>query len=255
MVGSSWEPQDWYYAQTNAGTWTISFNLNRPYTGTAFLTVSTSMQQGGAPAVAVNGSTAGIAGSLPNNNDSTIARQADRSVYPRLAVLSFPASMLHPGANTITLTRGAGTRAGNGLDWDTFLLEVDEDAAPAPAQLAGKLVSISSTAMGTVITLQITNTGAGDANDVRLDGFTFPRAGNSATPMIVGRDPNRFPVPVVENIPPGGSAVATIKLDSTNLPNPGFNAFIPFSANGGRAQGMLTVNLASAIAGSAKSGE
>ena len=30
-VGSSWEPQDWYYAQTNGGTWTIRFNLPRLY--------------------------------------------------------------------------------------------------------------------------------------------------------------------------------------------------------------------------------
>ena len=33
-----------------------------------------------------------LAGVIPNNNDSTIARQADRSGYPRTAVLTFPAA-------------------------------------------------------------------------------------------------------------------------------------------------------------------
>lgn len=34
-VGGSWEPEDWYYAQTNAGTWTVSFPLDRAYGGIA----------------------------------------------------------------------------------------------------------------------------------------------------------------------------------------------------------------------------
>jgi rhamnogalacturonan endolyase len=250
-IGSSWEPKDWYYAQTNAGTWTICFNLNRPYTGTAFLTISTSMQQGGGPTVAVNGSTANIDGSLPNNNDSTISRQADRSGYPRLAVLSLPASMLQPGANTITLTRATSTPAGNGLGWDTLLLEVDEEGAPPPTQLAGQLVSISGTPTSNLVTLQITNTSSGDANDVRLDGFTFPQAGSAAIPAITSRDPNRHPVPVIQNIPLGGSAVATVQLDFSNVPTSGFNALIPFSANGGRARGTLATNVAPVIEGSA----
>ena len=114
-IGSSWEPKDWYYAQTNGGTWTINFNLPRLYTGTAYLTVSTSLQSGSRPTVAVNGSSSGITGTLPSNNDSTIARQADRSGYPRLATLSFPASWLVVGANTITLTRGGALRVE--MDW------------------------------------------------------------------------------------------------------------------------------------------
>ncbi|WP_213805034.1 polysaccharide lyase family protein [Granulicella sp. dw_53] len=249
-VGSSWEPKDWYYAQTNAGTWTINFNLSRLYTGTAFLTVSSSMQQGSAPTVAVNGSSAGITGSLPTNNDSTIARQTDRSGYPRLATLSFPASRLVVGANTITLTRGAGSAAGNGLGWDTFVMEVNEGISPPAAQLAGQVVGITGTSTSNVVTLQINNTGAGDANDVRLDGFTFPQAGASDTPAITGRDPNRFPVPIVNNIPAGGSTTATVQLDFKNVPHSGFNAVIPFSANGGRVRGKVNASVSPVIAGS-----
>src|SRR5262249_18205313 len=166
-IGSSWEPKDWYYAQTQPGTWTISFNLDRAYTGTGFLTVSSSLQQGSRPTVAINGDTADITGTLPNNNDPTIARQADRSGYPRLATLSFPASLLHAGLNTVTLTRGAGTAAGNGLGWDTFVMEVDETVAPSPAQLAGEIVATSGASGANVWTLRITNAGAGPANDAR----------------------------------------------------------------------------------------
>ena len=247
-IGGSWEPQDWYYAQTNGGTWTISFNLNRPYTGTAYLTIAASMTAGSRPTVAINGSSSGITGALPSNNDSTIARQADRSGYPRLATLSFPASLLVVGANTITLTRGAGSAAGNGIGYDTLILDVDETAAPAPAQLAGAITGLSGPSNARVVTLRITNTGAGDANDVRLDGFTFAQAaGSGAAPAITSRDPNRFPVPVIANIPPGGSATVDVQLDFTAVSSStSFDVSVPFSANGGRARGSLSANLSGA---------
>src|ERR1700752_517739 len=97
------------------------------------------MQQRGAPTVAVNGNTTAVTGTLPNNNDSTIARQADRSGYPRTAVLTFPASLLVPGENEITFTHGDATAAGTGLGWDTFVLEVDEGSVPSPARLSATI--------------------------------------------------------------------------------------------------------------------
>jgi rhamnogalacturonan endolyase len=226
-VGSSWEPQDWYYAQTNAGTWTVRFDVGRPYTGTVFLTVSSSMQQGGRPSVALNGVPA--TGALPGNNDSTIARQADRSGFPRLAVLTFPASALQVGANTLTLTRGPGTPAGNGLGWDTLVLEVDETEAPPPARLVAEVVGVSGGRSARTWTIRITNTGAGAANDVRLDGFTVAR--------ITGRDPNRFPVPVAASLPPGGDA--TVEVTADLGPGSGREVAISFSADGGRTRGMI----------------
>jgi rhamnogalacturonan endolyase len=240
-IGSSWEPKDWYYAQTQPGTWTISFNLDRAYTGTGFLTVSSSMQQGSRPTVAINGDTADITGTLPNNNDSTIARQADRSGYPRLATLSFPASLLHAGTNTVTLTKGSGTAAGNGLGWDTFVMEVDESTPPAPAQLTGEIVSTSDASGANVWTLKLTNTGAGSANDVRLDGFTFTQtAGTPTMPAITSRDPNVFPVPVVATIAAGSSATVDVLIDFRSPPGAAvFDVAIPFSANGGRVRGSI----------------
>jgi rhamnogalacturonan endolyase len=234
-VGSGWEPEDWYYAQTSGGTWTVRFTVDRPHTGTVFLTVSSSMQQGSRPTVALNGVPA--TGALPGNNDSTIARQADRSGFPRLATLTFPAETLLVGVNTLTLTRGAGTPAGNGLGWDTIVLEVDELAPPPAAQLVGEVAAVSSGPPGQVWTVRISNAGEGAASDVRLDGFVL-RPDRDRTPRIAGRDPNRFPVPVAATLPPGGAVTAEVTvLDQP--PGRGFEATIPFSANGGRIRGVI----------------
>jgi rhamnogalacturonan endolyase len=232
VVGSGWEPQDWYYAQTNGGTWTVRFKVGRLHTGTVFLTVSSSMQQSGRPAVALNGVPA--TGALPGNNDSTIARQADRSGFPRLAVLTFPASALQVGDNTLTLTRGPGTAAGNGLGWDTLVLEVDEASAPPPARLAGEVAGVSRSPSAQVWTIRIANLGDGAANDVRLDGFAL----GGRSPRIAARDPNRFPVPVADSLPPGAAVTADVTvLDEP--PGVGLEVTIPFSANGGRTRGVI----------------
>ena len=237
-VGADWEPESWYYAQTNPGVWTVSFALDRAYSGTAYLTVSTAMQQGGRPVVAVNGNTADIAGSLPSNNDSTIARQADRSGFPRLSTLSFPASLLVVGANTVTFTHGSASAAGTGPGWDTLVLEVD--GASPPAQLEGSAVLVANDASSATWRLTVANTGAGAANDVRLDAVVWRdprRAGSDPGPAVAGRDPNKFPVPVTAAIPPGGSATAEVTVDAAQG-GAASDVLIQFSANGGRARGI-----------------
>ena len=240
VVGSNWEPQDWYYAQTQAGTWTVQFNLDRAYTGTVYLTVSSSMQQSHPPAVALNGSPP-TSGALPANNDSTIARQADRSGYPRMATLAFDASVLQVGQNTLTLTRGSGVAAGNGLGWDTFLFEVDELQAPPPASLTGRLAGVSGTPTARTLTIEVDNHGAGPANDLRIEGLTLSStSGPAASPVFVGRDPNRAPVPVIASLAPGASAAVDLTL---NLPDAArFVLSISFSANGGRSRGTIVVS-------------
>lgn len=241
-VGQSWEPTDWYYAQTNEGTWTITFPLERTFGGTARLTVSTSMQQAVAPTVAVNGSTSGISGGLPTNNDSTIARQADRSGYPRQATLSFPASLLRDGSNTITLTRGPGSAAGNGLGWDTLVLEVDEGDIALPAALKGSVIGVDGPAHARTWHIRITNSGPGTARDVRLDKFAFKdvqRAGKTPPP-VTGRDPNLFPVPVTAGLAPGASAVAEVTVNLTGRPQVAAgDVDIEFSADGSRTSGSI----------------
>ncbi len=243
VVGSSWEPTDWYYAQTSAGSWTISFSLDRAYTGTAFLTVSSSMQQGSPPTISVNGSSAGLSGALPANNDSTIARQADRSGFPRLATISFPASRLVVGPNTIRLTRTGGGGAGSGLGWDTLVLEADETLAPPPAQLSAVVASVSGPPQATVWTVHVSNAGAGPANDARIAAFTFSQvSGGTGTPALQGRNPARFPVPL-GNIPAGGSVDYSGTLDFTGVPPDAlYNVALAFTANGGRATAAVTAN-------------
>ncbi|NNC10439.1 hypothetical protein HII28_00870 [Planctomonas sp. JC2975] len=244
-VGENWEPTDWYYAQTQGGTWTVSFTLDRVPSGTAYLTVATAMQQGSRPTVAVNGNTSVVTGSLPNNNDSTIARQADRSGYPRTAVLTFPASALVVGSNTITFTRGSGAAAGNGLGWDTILLEVDEGQSQGKAVLdaTAELVEKSGNSKGTW-KVTVHNTGNAAANDVRFDSVQWRANGRvqvRGLPPVTGRDPNKFPVPIVASIPPGGSATAEIEVDASGvLGGIGSGVQIGVSANGGRAVADVT---------------
>ena len=124
-VGTSDPARDWYYAQTQAGTWTVAFTLPRAQSGTAFLTVSASLTDGDSPSVAVNGDASGITGAMPSGTDSTLSRQAVRSGYPRLATLTFDASRLVEGANTITFTRGAAPGTNNtGMGYDVIKLQV-----------------------------------------------------------------------------------------------------------------------------------
>ncbi len=239
-VGADWEPEDWYYAQTNPGVWTVSFPLDRPYAGTAYLTVSTAMQQGGRPTVAVNGNSADITGALPSNNDSTIARQADRSGFPRLATLSFPASLLVVGANALTFTHGSASAAGTGPGWDTLVLEVDEGAAAPRARLEGRAVLAGHDGQNATWRLTITNTGAGEAHDVRLDAVVWrqPRRGESDIgPAVAGRDPNKFPVPVSASIASGQSATVEVTA-AVATGGAASDVLIEFSADGGLTRGI-----------------
>jgi rhamnogalacturonan endolyase len=224
-IGESWEPTHWYYAQTNRGTWTVRFTLDRAYKGTAYLTVATAMQQGGAPTVAVNGNSSVITGALPNNNDSTIARQADRSGYPRTAVLSFPGELLTAGENNITFTHGSPAPAGKGPGWDTLVLEVDEGAPAAPSQLAASMVKTFAGTGTTTWELTVRNDGPGRAHDLRIQAITTP-SGQPA--KIIGRDPNSFSVPVAAVLPAATSTVTHITVAG------GQPVTLTLTADGGR---------------------
>jgi rhamnogalacturonan endolyase len=244
-VGSSWEPKDWYYAQTTAGTWTIEFSVDRALTGTAYLTVASSMKAGNTPTITVNGSADGLSGALATVIDTvdgqklpSISRQADRSGFPRVETLSFPADRLHTGKNTITFTRGSGLASGDGMGWDTVLLQVDEATAPKAAKLVGDVVRATSDS----VTLKITNRGKGSANDVRLDGVSWADKHTSGSPSANlgdGRDPNAFPVPVAATIAPGRSVTVTVRLDQSHGRRTD-RLELGFTADGGRTRGSVT---------------
>ncbi|GHJ41553.1 polysaccharide lyase family protein [Streptomyces sp. TS71-3] len=246
-VGESWEPADWYYAQTSPGTWTVRFSLDRVPAGTAALTVSSSMQAGSAPTVAVNGSTDGITGSLSDSDGhdgnglgGTIGRQADRSGRRRVNVLTFPASMLREGANTLEFTRGASIPAGDGLGWDTLLLEVapaDPAAAPAAARLKAEVVGLAGSRDAVTWTVRLRNTGRGTAHDVRLTGVRRQARWGGGEPLAVAdRDPALFPVPVTATLAPGASTTFRVTAAPPREPTADPRSVVlALSADGGRA--------------------
>jgi rhamnogalacturonan endolyase len=239
-VGSSWEPRDWYYAQTQGGTWTVSFPVKRAMTGTAYLTVSSSLQSGSRPTVLVNGQA--VTGSLPANNDSTIGRQADRSGYPRKAVLTFPASVLVVGQNSVTLTRGAGAAGGNGMGWDTLVLEADETAPDGTAHLVASLELVQREGLVNGWQLTVRNDGTGAANDVRLSHVDWDKQKDYGAVTLDGRDPDLFPVPVAAALMPGESVTVMLRAVSSAVP-PGLSkrVAVDVSANGGRVRTRATV--------------
>lgn len=214
-VGSSHEPSDWYYAQTQGGTWTIAFTLPTTYAGTASLVVSASLTQGDSPTVTVNG--VAPSGRVPSGSDSTLSRQAVRSGYPKLAVLTFPASTLVAGPNTVRFTRGAAGGSNNtGMGYDAVLLNVDTGAAGggeprgAPA-LAAAAYRVAARADGSSVwRVAVTNGGAAPAMLPRVEALEFllPGGGSARPTFVDGRDPHAFPLPVAPFVAAGGGAVA-----------------------------------------------
>ncbi|HEX2856361.1 MAG TPA: polysaccharide lyase family protein [Propionibacteriaceae bacterium] len=235
-IGRDWEPVDWYYAQTNPGDWTIAFSLTRQYSGTARLTVSTSMQQSGAPSVSVNGQTAVVSGEIPDNNDSTIARQADRSGYPRLVELTFPASALTVGENTVTFHHGPAANNGKGPGWDTILLDVDEGGSPTPGEAR---VTASRTLRGPQqrVTVSVTNTGSTELRDLRLAAveFTDGASTHDVAAPVVGRDPAAHPVPLAESLAAGETRQFQIDVASRR------SVGVTVAADGGRVPSTVRV--------------
>ncbi len=120
-IGQSTPANNWYYAQTAAGTWTVNFNLAHTYSGTAHLTVAVAgMTRTPSVQVGVNGT---ATATLPRYaNDSAIYRSANQSGYYHLVLITFPASRLRAGSNTVTFRASAG--GGAGVLYDTIKLEV-----------------------------------------------------------------------------------------------------------------------------------
>ncbi|HLI71215.1 MAG TPA: polysaccharide lyase family protein [Ktedonobacteraceae bacterium] len=120
-IGSSTPANNWYYAQTQVGTWTVNFNLSQTYSGTAHLTVALAGATRTADVtVAVNGTTIGSYPSFAN--DQAIYRSANQSGYYHLIPLSFAASLLKAGSNSITFDM-TSVSSGGGVMYDTIKLE------------------------------------------------------------------------------------------------------------------------------------
>ena len=118
-IGSSTPATDWYYAQTNVGTWTIAFDLGRAPAGTAVLTMPVaSASRNPTVQVAVNGA---VVGTLSFGNDQTTYRSGNRSGFYQPERIAFPASLLRAGPNTVSLAM-TKVSAGGGIMYDTIQL-------------------------------------------------------------------------------------------------------------------------------------
>jgi rhamnogalacturonan endolyase len=113
--------EDWYYAQTKNGTWTITFNLDETYTGNAYLTASIAGATN-KPKVAVGVNGTNKANWSFSTNDGAIYRSARLGGRHDLKTLTFPASLLKKGENKITLTL-SGISGNGGILWDCLKLE------------------------------------------------------------------------------------------------------------------------------------
>lgn len=121
-IGSSTAANDWYYAQTKVGTWNINFTLNQTYSGTGRLTIALAgLSRTANVTVLVNGT---AVGSYPSYaNDEAIYRSANQSGSYYMIPLSFSASFLRSGSNTIAL-KMTNVSSGGGAMYDVLKLEV-----------------------------------------------------------------------------------------------------------------------------------
>ena len=130
-IGSSREYEDWYYAQTQKGSWDVVFDLERTFVGEAVLTMDVaSAAHNPTLDVYVNGESQGI---FSFENDPTIYRSALRGGRYRHREIRFPAQMLHEGSNTITFNM-ISVRENGGLMYDMIKLEIDESTSIAPSK-------------------------------------------------------------------------------------------------------------------------
>lgn len=126
-IGKSNPAEDWYYAQTQTGTWNVLFNVNEAYTGEGIITV-------------------GIAGAAKNvqydvflndemlgkyyfGNDCSVYRSAIRGGYYQKLEVKFPAKLLKQGENKISFKLPHCKPAG-GIMYDVVKLEINDKPSP-----------------------------------------------------------------------------------------------------------------------------
>ena len=152
-VGQSHWGKDWDYAHGSdldsvtgnlgTSTWTVSFNLpNAPTNGaSASMYFGIAASYAGPVIVKVNGTDiAGSTGFFPPYSDSGTADQAmirmgSHGVFGDYRV-NFSSSLLHAGANTVTLTMRAGGYFSNMTMYDYVRLELAGYVPPTPASLS-----------------------------------------------------------------------------------------------------------------------
>jgi len=148
-IGSSTPANNWYYAQTAVGTWTVNFNLSQTYSGTAHLNIALAgLSRTADVTVGVNGTSIG---SYPSYaNDQAIYRSANQSGYYHLIPLSFAASLLKAGSNSLTFHM-TSVSSGGGAMYDAITLETGTQVTggggtPTPTPTVGTTPTPTPTA-------------------------------------------------------------------------------------------------------------
>ena len=117
------EQKNWWYAQTQKGTWTVVFDCDRTYTGDVHFTAAVAgASRTPTVTVAVNGTTAAT-WKFPFN-DAGIYRSSHVAGRYSLRTCTFPASRLKVGQNKLTLSYSGGD--GSGVMWDCLKLEAGD---------------------------------------------------------------------------------------------------------------------------------
>ncbi len=121
VPGQSDPATDWYYAQCKNGTWTVKFNLDEEYEGDVHLTASAACSTN-SPTVNVMVNNERLVSWYYSYNDGAIYRSATQAGRHSLRTLTFPASKLHKGENTVAFNMTGISRNG-GVMWDFIKLE------------------------------------------------------------------------------------------------------------------------------------
>jgi rhamnogalacturonan endolyase len=127
-IGRSKDREDWYFAQGKVGNWDVHFDLPRLINGTARLTIAIAGVSGN-PKLKVLVNEHEVK-TLAYQNDAATYRAALRSARYRVEDISFPASILEAGTNTVRFAM-TGVSSNGGIMYDTIKLELDEDRAAA----------------------------------------------------------------------------------------------------------------------------
>lgn len=153
-VGQSSEAEDWYYAQTKNGEWTVTFDVDEALSGNALLTASMAgVTNNPTVTILVNGKEMGKW--ALRQNDAGIYRSAVLGGKHRVETCEFPASLLKQGTNTVTFTM-SGIGKNGGVMWDCIKLEAGSrvttgisSAGAAPADGPIELFTVGGQKVGT----------------------------------------------------------------------------------------------------------
>lgn len=122
-VGSSNPETDWYYAQTQEGTWTIRFNSSRTYSEPLHLTIATAGAARDNVKLEVKFNNNAALESIAFKNDAGIYRSAVLGGKDSTIVVEVPAEQILQGSNSLRLKLwNKGTSVG-GVMYDLIKLE------------------------------------------------------------------------------------------------------------------------------------